>query len=202
MYYTSHQEQARLVWDTLSLSNLLETQGTTNNRKGTDRWLEQMGMVPLSIDIENLHDEASQGLKPQVVEHLINTAKKHRHNILCVQAFSHAGHVGLYANDAKGSRRWLWNEQEWDLDSLQEAISALVAYNGKDTLFFPHGDITGLFRELWFVTQQQPIVTDSAQGNSKSNGLLAMAAYPARLSFPKSVPRPTHIADGLSLIHI
>ena len=112
MYYTSHQEQDRLVWDTLSLSNLLETQGTTNNRKGTDRWLEQMGMLPLPIDIENLHDEASQGLKPQVVEHLINTAKKHRHNILCVQAFSHAGHVGVYANDAKGSRRWLWNEQE------------------------------------------------------------------------------------------
>ena len=200
MYYTSHQEQDRLVWDTLSLSNLLETQGTTNNRKGTDRWLEQMGMVPLSIDIENLHDEASQGLKPQVVEHLINTAKKHRHNILCVQAFSHAGHVGLYANDAKGSRRWLWNEQEWDLDSLQEALVALVAYNGKDTLFFPHGDITGLFRELWLVTQQQPIITDSAQDNSKGNGkgLLAMAAYAARLSFPKSAPRPTHIADGNS----
>ena len=200
MYYTSHQEQGRLVWDTLSLSSLLETQGTTNNRKGTDRWLEQMGMVPLSIDIENLHDEASQGLKPQVVEHLINTAKKHRHNILCVQAFSHAGHVGLYANDAKGSRRWLWNEQEWDLDSLQEALVALVTYNGKDTLFFPHGDITGLFRELWLVTKQQPIVTDSAQGNSKGNGkgLLAMAAYPARLSFPKSAPRPTHIANSNS----
>ena len=200
MYYTSHQEQDRLVWDTLSLSYLLESQGTTNNRKGTDRWLEQMGMLPLPTDIENLHDEISQGLKPQVVEHLINTAKKHRHNILCVQAFSHEGHVGLYANDAKGSRRWLWNEQEWDLDSLQEAISALVAYNSKDTLLFPHGDITGLFRELWLVTQQQPIITDSALGNGKGNGkgLLAMAAYPARLSFSKSVPRPTHIADGNS----
>ena len=200
MYYTSHQEQDRLVWDTLSLSNLLQSQGTTNNRKGTDRWLEQMGMLPLPTDIENLHDEISQGLKPQVVEHLINTAKKHRHNILCVQAFSHEGHVGLYANDAKGSRRWLWNEQEWDLDSLQEAISALVAYNGKDTLLFPHGDITGLFRELWLVTQQQPIITDSALGNGKGNGkgLLAMAAYPARLSFSKIVPRPTHIADGNS----
>ena len=196
MYYASHQGQNRLVWDTLSLSSLLETQGTTNNRKGTDRWLEQMGMLPLPIDIENLHDEASQGLKLQVVEYLINTAKKHRHNILCVQAFSHEGHVGLYANDAKGSRRWLWNKQAWDLDSLLQAISALVAYNGKDTLFFPHGDITSLFRELWLVTKQQPVVTDSALNNGK--GLLAMAAYPARLSFPKSVPHPTHIADGNS----
>ena len=159
MYYASHQGQNRLVWDTLSLSSLLETQGTTNNRKGTDRWLEQMGMLPLPIDIENLHDEASQGLKLQVVEYLINTAKKHRHNILCVQAFSHEGHVGLYANDAKGSRRWLWNKQAWDLDSLLQAISALVAYNGKDTLFFPHGDITSFFRELWLVTKQHPVVT-------------------------------------------
>ncbi len=195
MYYTSHQAQERLVWDTLSLSSLLETQGTTNNRKGTDRWLEQMGMLPLPIGIENLHDEASRALKPQVVEHLINTAKKHRHNILCVQIFTFEGHAGLYANDAKGSRRWLWNQQEWDLQSLQEALGALVAFNGKDTLFFPHGRITSLFRELWLSTRQQPVSSSLA---TNTEGLLAMAAYPAKLSFSKGTPHPTYIADGIS----
>ena len=204
MHYTSHQGQARLIWDTPSLSSLLEAQGTTNNRKGTDRWLEQNGILPTPVDVDNLYDEASRPLKPQVAEHLISLAKKHRHNILCVQAFSHEGHMGLYANDAKGSRRWLWNDQAWDLHSLQQAISALVAYNGKDTLFFPHGDITSLFRELWLVTKQQPIITDSAQGSVKGSGkdngkgLLAMAAYAAKLSMPESAPRPTHIADGNS----
>ena len=195
MYYTSHQGQNRLVWDTLSLSSLLETQGTTNNRKGTDRWLEQMGMLPLPIDIENLHDEASRALKRQVVEHLINTAKKHRHNILCLQTFTFEGHVGLYANDAKGSRRWLWNQKTWDLQSLQEALVALVAFNSKDTLFFPHGAITSLFREVWLSTQQQPI---SSSLPAKTEGLLAMAAYPTKLSLSKSLRRPTHMVHGNS----
>ena len=196
MYYTTHQEQHRLIWDSNNLSSLLEAQGITNNRKGTDRWLEQKGILPAPVDIENLYDETSRRLKPQVVEHLINASKKHRHNILCVQAFTHEGNIGLYANDAKGSRRWLWNQKDWDLDSLQEAISALVAYNGKDTLFFPHGHITSLFRKLWLATKQQPVIASSGIGMGK--GLLAMAAYPATLTIPTNTPRPTHIATGNS----
>jgi len=68
-------------------------------------------ILPLPVDIENLRDETSRGLKPQVVEHLISAAKKHWHNILCLQTFTIEGHIGSYANDAKGSRRWLWNQQ-------------------------------------------------------------------------------------------
>jgi hypothetical protein len=56
-------------------------------------------MLPLPVDIENLRDEASRGLKPQA------------QHTLCAGAFTVEGHIGLYANDAKGSRRWLWNQQ-------------------------------------------------------------------------------------------
>lgn len=210
--YQSHEGQERFIWDAHTLSNLLEAQGITNNRKGTDRWLEQQASLPLPIDIEHIKDEAQRSLKPQVVEHLIKLAKKQRQNVLCVQAFALEGHFGLYANDAKGSRRWLWNPQDWDLQSLTEALTALVAYNGKDTLFFPHGQITGLFRELWLASKQQPIcqpnnltnpsmlgqASPKVNAHVKGKGLLAMAAYAAKLAKVKVSARPSHIATGNS----
>jgi len=196
MNYTSHQENERVIWDTHNLSSFFEAEGITNNRKGTDRWLEQHGALPSPIDIKNLQDEQAKSLKPQVVDHLISLAKKHRQNVLCVQTFTFEGHTGLYANDAKGSRRWLWNDHAWNLNTLQEALIALVVYNGKDTLFFPHTGITSLFRQLWLTTKQQPIIDKNSLDNGK--GYLAMAAYPAKLTITKNTNRPVHIADGNS----
>ncbi len=190
--YSSHKLQKRLVWDTQTLSQHLQNKGTINNRKGADRWLEQHDMLPAPVTLSNLHDEQQQALKPQVVEHLLNNAKKRRHNVLFVQTFCFQTHYGLFANDAKGSRRWLWNDQAWDSQSLRQALAALVSYNGKDTLFFPHGEISSLCRHIWLADKQQPLNTD------KGKGSLAMTAYPAKLQLNNDTPRPTHIATGNS----
>ncbi|MDP6968540.1 MAG: sulfate adenylyltransferase subunit CysD [Gammaproteobacteria bacterium] len=190
--FTSHNHQRRLVWDTQSLSQHLQDKGIVNNRKGADRWLEQQGMLPSPVSVENLHDDQQQALKPQVVEHLLSSAKKRRHNVLFVQAFCFQQHFGLFANDAKGSRRWLWNNQAWDSSSLREALTALVDYNGKDTLLFPHGDISNLCRHIWLTDKQQPLTSDSGKGS------LAMTAYAAKLQLNKGPARPAHIAEGNS----
>lgn len=190
--YNSHSGKERVVWDTASLDTHLQTKGLSNNRKGADRWLEQQGMLPDALTQESLADEQARPLKPQVAEHLIAIAKKRRQNVLYVQSFSFNDHVGMYANDAKGSRRWLWNDAAWTIASLTEALTSLVNYNGKDTLFFPHGEITDLFRDLWLDSKQQPLVTDEGTGH------LAMTAYPAKLAINKNAARPAHVADGNS----
>lgn len=190
--FASHQDQNRLVWDTQNLSDYLQDQGISNNRKGTDRWLEQQAMLPVPLAIEDIRDEQQLALKPQVIELLLSNAKKRRQNVLFVQAFSFQGRTGLFANDAKGSRRWLWNEQIWHIDSLREALVALTAYNGKDTLLFAHGAISALFRDIWLADKQQPLIADGHKA------ILAISAYPAKLQLITGAPRPSHITDGNS----
>ena len=190
--FASHSQQGRLVWDTHSLAEQLQAKDIANNRKGTDRWLEQQAMLPAPVSHGDIYDELQKPLKPQVVEQLLTTAKKRRHNILYVQAFVYQDQHGLFANDAKGSRRWLWNDQAWNIDSLREALIALVGYNKKDTLFFPHGEVTSLCRQLWLTDKQQAV------SNDDHKGLLAMAAYAGKLHINQTNLRPTHIADGNS----
>ena len=190
--FSSHSQQGRLVWDTHSLAEQLQAKDIANNRKGTDRWLEQQAMLPAPVSQGDIYDEQQKPLKPQVVEQLLTTAKKRRHNILYLQAFVFQDQHGLFANDAKGSRRWLWNDQAWDIDSLREALIALVGYNKKDTLFFPHGEVTSLCRQLWLTDKQQAV------SNDDHKGLLAMAAYAGKLHINQTNLRPTHIADGNS----
>ena len=149
-------------------------------------------MLPAPVSHGDIYDEQQKPLKPQVVEQLLSTAKKRRHNILYVQAFVFQDQHGLFANDAKGSRRWLWNDQAWDINSLREALIALVGYNKKDTLLFPHGEVTSLCRQLWLTDKQQAV------SNDDHKGLLAMAAYAGKLHINQTNLRPTHIADGNS----
>ena len=190
--YSSQNDHGRIIWDTSSLDAELQTQGISNNRKATDRWLEQQQILPATVELDDLRDEQGKALKPQVVEHLLSIAKKKRQNVLFIQGFEHDGHTGLFAHDAKGSRRWLWNDTPWTTDSLTAALAALVSYNGKDTLFFPHAAISAVVRDIWLATNQAPISTDEGQG------LLATAAYPAKLIIKPSSNRPVHVADGNS----
>ncbi|MCP4881992.1 MAG: sulfate adenylyltransferase subunit CysD [Gammaproteobacteria bacterium] len=190
--FASHNSQGRQVWDTQSLSELLQQEGISNNRKGTDRWLEQQAMLPATLSITELRDEQDKRLKPQVVDHLLGNAKKRRHNVLFLQVFSFQERFGLFANDAKGSRRWLWNDTPWDINSLREAIAALTQYNGKHTLLFPHAHISSLFRDIWLADKQQPLAIGEHQAR------LAMAAYPAKLQLNDESVRPIHLADGNS----
>ena len=85
--YSSQNDQGRIIWDTSSLDAELQAQGISNNRKATDRWLEQQQILPATVELDELRDEQGKALKPQVVEHLLNIAKKKRQNVLFIQSF-------------------------------------------------------------------------------------------------------------------
>lgn len=74
--FSSHNDQGRIIWDTASLDSELQAQGISNNRKATDRWLEQQQILPATVELDELRDEQGKALKPQVVEHLLSIAKR------------------------------------------------------------------------------------------------------------------------------
>ena len=191
--FSSTLDGQRLVWDATLLASLLEEQGVSNNRKGADRWLTKQGWIPEFIHTDDIVDEIGQPLKKQVAHDLICLAKKRRQSLLVVQSFTTKNKYGLFAHDAKGSRRWLWRDTPWDIESLQTALSALVNYNDKNTLFFPHGEVTSLFRKLWQETDQRPWL------NEQYKAMLAMTAYPAKLNLEnQSANQQVHFATGNS----
>lgn len=192
IFSITHQGQ-RLVWDTAKLTEHLEEQRLINNRKGADRWLNKQGWLLDIVNHSDLCDEDNSPLKRQVAKDLIATAKKRRYSILTLQSFSISGRYGLLAHDGKGSRRWLWNDKPWSNQSLQDALCALVNYNDKNTLFFPHGQITALFRALWSQSQQRPWQCN------QHKAMLAMAAYPTKLDLSQqTINEKIHIATGQS----
>ena len=190
--HTRHDQKSRLVWDTHDFSQHLMSAGSTKNHKNAETWQEQQAILPNIIDWKSLRDEDEQNLKPQVVEHLLTNTKKRRYKVMFIQTFCFRQSFYLIANDNKGNRCWIRNDQPWNNNSLREAIKALVRYNKTDTLLFPHEQVCKLFRHIWLTDKQKPLLTENGRG------ILAMCAYPAKLQLIKSSYKTNHITNGNS----
>ncbi len=176
MIYQTHVGENLMVWDTERLLDHLQQQGLAENRRGADRWLEKNQLLPASLDYSELVDEAQRSLKPQVLDYLLEQAKKRRHSILMLQLFKTTqGQHGLLANDARHGRRWLWHHQAFDAKTLLAAIKALTLHTGKDTLFLPHHQCTHLAREAQRNNTTKQFNTPCGQAS------LGLVAYPTQL---------------------
>ncbi|MDC9720268.1 MAG: sulfate adenylyltransferase subunit CysD [Gammaproteobacteria bacterium] len=192
--HQTHAGENRMVWDAEQLLAHLQQQGLAKNRRAADRWLEKTQLLPPCLDTNQLVDENHKSLKPQVLDHLLETAKKRRHNVLMIQLFQTAdGSHGLLANDARHGRRWLWNPEAFNTASLLEAIKALTLYTGKNTLFLPHQHCTSLARQI--ARNPKQLTTPCGQAS------FGLVAYPSRLHITQDTarkPSPLQPADKLS----
>jgi sulfate adenylyltransferase subunit 2 len=182
--YQTHIGDSLMVWDTEQLLDHLQQQGLAENRRAADRWLEKNLPLPASLEYSDLVDEDKRSLKPQVLDHLLEQAKKRRDSVLMLQLFETTqGQHGLLANDARNGRRWLWNPHAFDAHSLLEAIKALTLHAGKDTLFLPHSQCTSLAREILRNSTAKQLNTPCGQAS------LGLLAYPTQLHITQNANR-------------
>ena len=194
--YQTHNAQNLMVWDTQQLEQHLQQQGLADNRRAVDRWLDKNNLLPACLTYEQLRDENDRSLKPQVIEHLLNQAKKRRHSVLMLQLFTtQGGHHGLLANDARQGRRWLWSDTEYTASSLLEALTALTLHCGKDTLLLPHKAATAISRQV----QREHTVADLNTPCGQAS--LGLTAYPSQL-FIRPQVKPSTLVSQHQLTHL
>ena len=158
------------VWDTHAVHQLLSNKGEKKSLRSIERLLSVSGLLPDVVQLNELLDEHDKPPRWQVVSSLASVAKKKRDLSLIVQAHSHAEMgVVLFANDGRAGRRWLFLKEFPESHDLEAALKALSG--GRDTIFWPHGKITEVFRNLAQEKKSHELVCEA--GNRLELGVSA-----------------------------
>ena len=135
-------------WSTQRVHDALG--GAARSLRSTERMLEQADLLPESLKLDSVRDEAGRAPVKLSREMLEAEARRKRWHALVVQARACGERTLLYANDLRLARRWVYVD-ELTLDSLKAAATVLA--DGKSTIFWPHDSVTALFRG-WAETEK------------------------------------------------
>ena len=118
--------------------------------KRAERWITENYLNFDCLNRDNICDEHNRPAKKQIIVHFINQHKVRRNTLLFVKIASNAeGNTFLFANDAKGTRRWLqFVSSKTDIESLETALVTLIEHENKNTVIIPGGALTTICREL------------------------------------------------------
>ena len=102
-----------LAWDTRSVHDILSTDTDTASVRTTERSLENSELLPAVLMPEDLQDEYGRSPRANVLESLLDEARKKRWVTLIVQ--EHTTDQGLnilFSNDLRGGGAgYSWNRQ-------------------------------------------------------------------------------------------
>ena len=88
----------------------------------------------------------------------------------------------LFANDGRAGRRWLFLKKFPESHDLEAALKALSG--GRDTIFWPHGEITAVFRNLAQEKKSHEVVCET--GNRI---VLGVSAYQPASDYDSYIQR-------------
>ena len=102
------------------------------------------------LNEDDIRDEHDRLAKRQVLTHLNNQHKKQRNAFVYAKIDrTNAGETFLFANDAKGSRRWIrLSSSEITANSIEVALKTLLIHEKKNTVVIPGGTLTAFCRDL------------------------------------------------------
>ena len=112
--YENRLDQSGLVvpWDTQSIHELLCQTSPNQNLRATERALEDSGLLPATLKLEQVTDEHGEHLKRSVSKQISENAKRKRYLSLVIQIkqLSELGknRILLFANDGRAGRKWLY----------------------------------------------------------------------------------------------
>jgi sulfate adenylyltransferase subunit 2 len=143
---TDDQGQLR-VWDVAAVHAVV-TQSLDQAQRSTERALDASGLLPSIMKLEQLADELGRPGRVSVARSIDEQARAKRKQSLIAQVHeTPEGQQVLFANDARGGRRWLFldkaepSEQEWL--TLLDALTG-----GKNAVLWPTGKLVGALRPL------------------------------------------------------
>ena len=211
---------ALLYWDTAAVHAAMQTSSSTTTVRSAERALEKSGLVPLSLDSDQLQDEFSRQPVKLVLNSLQAEVKRKRQHSLVLQLRrSDSGQLVLFCNDARGGRRWVYVETESDpkkagsstsenvaLDNRSQAaeltpaalLTALDALTtDKQTVIWPHGDVTRACRALVANTGSHHITLASG-----TRVLIASLIYHEPIMKQPSKPVTTDLISPAQMSHL
>lgn len=136
------------AWNTELAYEALSSIGEAGTKRTTERRLHELGLWPDELTPAFMRDESDRSLNTLVLEKQLESARSKRKLILFAQLHQlSSGELFLHANNAKGGRYWVAIKSPVTHHKIIEAISTLQALIGKAIAFFPHGKLTGFFRD-------------------------------------------------------
>ncbi len=186
-------------WDTQSVHTLLEREGSVENLRATERFLEKVAWLPTPLDLEDLRDEDDMPLVGLVAESLLERARRKRLPSYFVQQVTTPHGTLLFANDGRHARRWRFVDGDLTPQALLEALDALVPSKG--AFLWPHGAAVGAFRELqrlqgthaFALPGGAPVTLALTAYRTPLAGAQVRVAAPAQDTGPLAVAELTHL---------
>ena len=142
--------QPGVVYTTKSIASYIYGANDAAALKRAERWITAKSLNFDCLDAENICDEHNRPAKKQVMVHIIGQHKAQRNALLFVKLVdSTKGKTFIFANDAKGARRWIQlGGRKTDAEVIETAILTLLEHEDKNVVLIPVGSITTICREL------------------------------------------------------
>ena len=139
-----------VVYTTKSIALFIFGSDDTATLKRAERWIVEKSLNFDCLNASNICDEHNRPVKKQVMAHIIDQHKVRRNVLLFVQKVSTIeGKTLIFANDAKGGRRWInLGETRTGIEAIETALQTLLEHENKNTVIIPGGSITTICREL------------------------------------------------------
>ena len=185
-----HTPESQAFWDTQSLHEYLQAQGSEQTVRTTERNLEKAEWLPKSVEFSGLRDELDRELIQVVAKQLDGQAKRKRLPSFFVQSQQLEGRDVLLFNDGRGARRWLFTEQV-SAQNLEELLDILC--DGKSAYLWPHGAITEQFRGIC-----DRAGTHTLKLPKSGKVVFALTAYYATLNLAKYPDPPAKLSEDLT----
>ena len=142
--------QPGIVYTTKSIASYIYGSDDTAALKRAERWIIEKGLNFDCLNEANICDEHNRPAKKQIIAHIIEQHKVQRNVLLFIKkVITIEGKTFLFANDAKGARRWIkLGETRTSIESIENALQTLLEHENKNTVIIPGGCLTTICREL------------------------------------------------------
>ena len=149
-----------IFYSTKSIATHLYGTDDAATLKRAERWIVEKSLNFDCLNAENICDEHNRTAKKQLMAHIIDQHKVRRNTLLFVKIESHLeGKTFIFANDAKGARRWIQlGRRKTDAEVIETALLTLLEHENKNIVVIPGNSFTAVCRELsrkWRSNQQK-----------------------------------------------
>lgn len=142
--------QSGIVYTTKLIASCIYGSDDVAALKRAERWIVKKSLNFDCLNLVNICDEHNRPAKKQVMAHIVDQHKVRRNVLLFVQKVSTIeGKTLIFANDAKGARRWIQiGGQKTGVEAIETALMTLIEHENKNTVVIPDGSFTTICREL------------------------------------------------------
>jgi sulfate adenylyltransferase subunit 2 len=190
------KQGVQVLWDSHTVLTQLQAQQPDISIRTIERAINEAKLVPTSLKLEEVRDEAGHSLNKLVRDDLDSQAKKQRQPSLVIQLHKNAHRHALMANDGRLGRKWMFCEGAPTADDLKHFLEALSSSYAKPLLIWPHGEAAKLAKKL--VTESNQHTIELANGSAT----IALTAYNQQPVQLATVARKKTVENNMDMTHL